>query len=174
VAAEEKVVTAREMETAERIASVDRLLARKDADATEIAAAAEKISASVAAEAQRLRNEADNMLSEDARAGALRARMIDRLEGIVRESVRPMEKIEGIKILHVDGLGGSGGGPRSPTDEVIESVMRYRAQAPLIDEMMKEIGVENPNVARMSDLFRSARDAQALTKEAQDPKGKVE
>src|SRR3546814_1998174 len=86
-------------------------------------------------------------------------RSIDSLEGIVRESVKPMERIEGIKVLHVDGLGGNGGGGhRSPTDEVIESALRYRAQAPLIDEMMKEIGVEGPNVARMGDTFRSARD----------------
>ncbi len=173
VAAEEKVATARETEMAERIAAVDRLLAQKDADTAKIAAAAEKVTASVAAEAQRLRNEAENLLSKDARAAALRAKMIDRLEGIVRESVRPMEKIEGIKILHVDGLTGSGdGGSRSPTDEVIESVLRYRAQAPLIDEMMKEIGVENPNVARMGDLFRSARDAQSLVSEADSRKKK--
>src|SRR3546814_10375850 len=79
-----------------------------------------------------------------------------------------MERIEGIKIRHVDGLGGNGGGGhRSPTDEVIESALRYRAQAPLIDEMMKEIGVEGSNVARMGDIFRSARDAQSLAKEAE-------
>jgi len=166
-AAEEEVATRRETEVAERIAAVDRVLAAKDADVARIAAETEKITAAVGAEAQRLRNEAENVLSEDARAARLRAKLIERLEGIVRESVRPMEKIEGIKILHVDGLAGGGvGGPRSPTDEVIESALRYRAQAPLIDEMMKEIGVENPNVARMGDIFRSARDAQTLAKEA--------
>src|SRR3546814_19042129 len=94
-------------------------------------------------------------------------RSIDSLEGIVRESVKPMERIEGIKILHVDGLGGNGGGGhRSPTDEVIESALRYRAPAPLIDEMMKEIGVEGSNVARQGDLFRSPRAAQSLAQEA--------
>lgn len=163
VEAEERVATTRETEIAERIAAVDRLIATKDADTARISAEAEKVTAAVQAEAQRLRNEAENILSEDARAAMLRGKMIDRLEGIVRESVKPMENIEGIKILHVDGLTGSGGGGhRSPTDEVIESALRYRAQAPLIDEMMKEIGVENPNVARMGDVFRSARDAQSL------------
>src|SRR3546814_16309814 len=80
-----------------------------------------------------------------------------------------MEKIDGIRILHVDGLGGGsggGGGHRSPTDEVIESALRYRAQAPLIDALMKEIGVEGSSVARMGDIFRSARDAQSLAHEA--------
>ena len=40
----------------------------------------------------------------------LRLRLVEKAEAIIRESVRPMERIEGIKILHVDGLGGSGGG----------------------------------------------------------------
>ena len=53
----------------------------------------------------------------------------------MRESVKPMEKIEGIRILSLDGLngGGAGGGGRSATDEVIDSALRYRVQAPLID-----------------------------------------
>ena len=106
VEAEEGVATTRETVIAERIAAVDRLLAQKDADTAKVAAEAQKITATVAAEAQRLRNEAENILSDDARLTMLRSKMIDRLEGIVRESVRPMEKIEGIKILHVDGLDG--------------------------------------------------------------------
>ena len=168
VEAEERVVTTRETVIAQRIAEIDLLLAVKDADAAKIAAEAQQVTAAVAAEARRLRHEADNILSEDARMAMLKTRMIDRLEGIVRESVRPMENIEAIKILHVDGLSGSGGGGhRSPTDEVIESALRYRAQAPLIDEMLKEIGVENPNVSRMGDIFRTAKDAQSIARDAQ-------
>ncbi len=167
VEAEEQVKTVREKEVAERISAVDRLLAQKDADTMMIAAEAEKVTAAVAAEAQRLRNEAENILSADARAGLLRTKLIERLEGIVRESVKPMENIDGIKILHVEGLGGGGDSHRSPTDEVIESALRYRAQAPLIDEMMKEIGVTGSNVTGMGDIFRSAREAQTLAKNAE-------
>ena len=175
VEAEEKVATVRETEIAERIAAIDRIVAGKDADTAKIAAEADRVTAAVAAEAERLRNEADNLLTEDARAGRLRVRLLDRLEGIIRESVRPMENIEGIKILHVDGLAGGGaasgpGSGRSPTDEVVESVLRYRVQSPLIDEMMKEIGIENANVARLGDVFRSARDAASLAKDAEEKK----
>ena len=168
VEAEEQVKTTREKEIAERVAAVDRILAKKDADSMKIAAEAEKISAAVAAEAQRLRNEAENILSHDARTGLLRSKLIERLEGIVRESVKPIEKIDGIKILHVEGLGGGGDSHRSPTDEVIESALRYRAQAPLIDEMMKEIGVTGSNVTGMGDIFRSAKDAQTVLKESKE------
>ncbi|PHQ69829.1 MAG: hypothetical protein COB93_07055 [Sneathiella sp.] len=174
VEAAEKVTTAREMLIAERIAAVDRLLAEKDADTAKIAAEADKITAVVSAEAQSLLNEADNILSEDARAGKLRAKMLDHLEGIIRESVKPMENIEGIKILHVEGLtgGGNGNGHRSPTDEVIESALRYRAQAPLIDEMMKEIGIPDAGVSRMGDIFRTAKDAQSLAANLETKKKK--
>ncbi len=165
-AAEESVATSRETEAARRIAAIDRILAEKEADLTRIAAEAEKIRAVVAAEAETLLNDADNMLSHEARTGRLRAKMLDRIEGIVRESVRPLEKIDGIKIVQMDGIAGGGGqGARSPTDEVIESALRFRAQAPLIDELMKEIGVENAGVAKMGDIFRSAKDAASIAKD---------
>ena len=170
VEATEKVDTVREVELAERSAAIDKLLAAKDAETARLAAEAERVTAAAAAEALKLKNEAENLLSEDARAAQLRAKMIDHLEGVIRESVRPLENIEGIKILHVDGLGGGGDRSLSPTDEVIESALRYRAQAPLIDEMMKEIGVENSKVSGMGDIFRSARDAQSLAKETKPKK----
>ena len=68
--------------------------------------------------------------------------------------------------MQMGGMADSNGGgstvARSPTDEVIDSALRFRAQAPLIDEMMKEIGVPDAGVAKMGDIFRSARDVASL------------
>ena len=89
--------------------------------------------------------------------------MLERIEGIVRESVRPMEKIEGIKILHIDGANGGGSGQRHVTDEVIDSALRYRVQAPMIDSLMKEIGIEGGSLGRMTDVLRDAKDIESLT-----------
>ncbi len=173
-AAQEGVVTSRESEVARRTAAIGRMNAEKDADIVKIASESEKVRALVAAESKRLLNEAENVLSDDARTTRFREKLLDRLEGIVRESVRPLEKIEGIKIVQMGGFGGGNQGEahRSPTDEVIESALRFRAQAPLIDEMMKEIGVENSGVAKMGDIFRSARDANSLAREAETNKKK--
>ena len=86
----------------------------------------------------------------------MRLRLIDRLEAIIRESVKPMEKIEGIKILQVDGFGGGGGGDGSNgggiADSVVNSALRYRAQAPLIDSLLKEIGISGSELEKMTDL----------------------
>ncbi len=142
-----------------------------------IAAAAAKVRAEVEAEAQRLLNEAENVLSDASRASLFRRRLLERIEGIVRESVKPMEKIEGIRILHVDGLGGGGGGGgsggssrRSATDEVIDSALRYRVQAPMIDQILAEIGIEGGSLSRLPGLIREARDMQAIGKETKPKK----
>jgi hypothetical protein len=82
--------------------------------------------------------------------------------------VKPMEKIEGIRILQVDGLNGGnsgGNGGRSATDEVIDSALRYRVQAPLIDSLLADIGVEGGSLARMPGLIREARDMQGIRKD---------
>ena len=163
--AAERVVTARDSEIAKRQKTIEVLLAEKRAEETKIAADAERVRAAVEAEAQRLLNEAENVLTDQARYSLFRRKLLDRIEGIVRESVKPMEKIEGIRILSVDGLnggGGGGGGGRSATDEVINSALRYRVQAPLINSILADIGVEGGSLAKMPGLIREARDMQGI------------
>src|SRR6202034_2325267 len=109
-------------------------------------------------------NEAENALSGAARLSRFRGKLLDKIEGIVRESVRPIEKIEGIKILHIDGSNG-GAGNRNVTDEVIDSALRYRVQAPMIDNLMKEIGIEGGSLGRMTEVLRDAKDIAALTRD---------
>jgi uncharacterized membrane protein YqiK len=162
--AEERVRTARDSEIAKRRRSVEVMIAEKEAEEKRIAAEAERVRAAVEAEAQRLLNEAENVLTDEARYSLFRRRLLERIEGIVRESVKPMEKIEGIRILHVDGLGGAGGdgARRNATDEVIDSALRYRVQAPLIDSILAEIGMEGGSLSKLPGLIREARDLQGI------------
>ncbi|HEV8226547.1 MAG TPA: flotillin domain-containing protein [Methylomirabilota bacterium] len=154
---------------AERAAAGDRgaamrVEAEAHADAEKVRAMASRIRNEVEAEGLRLMNEAANLLTPEARLSAMRIRLIDKLEGIVRESVKPMEQIESIKILQVDGLGG-GGGSRGDgreggnfSDSVVNSALRYRAQAPLVDQLLREIGVDAGDVGKVARglLDRSA------------------
>ena len=144
---------------AERAAAGDRgaavrAEAEAHADAEKVRAMASRIRNEVEAEGLRLMNEAANILTPEARLSAMRIRLIDKLEGIVRESVKPMERIEGIKILQVDGLGGGGGGRGAGregaglADSVVNSALRFRAQAPLVDQLLREIGVDAGDVGK--------------------------
>src|SRR6202000_3557938 len=99
-----------ESKIAKRRRTVEVMIAEKQAEETRIAAEAERIRAAVEAEAQRMLNEAENVLTDQARYSLFSRKLLDRIEGIVRESVKPMEKIEGIRILHVEGLRGGHGG----------------------------------------------------------------
>ena len=72
-----------------------------------------------------------------------------------------MEKIDAIKILHIDGANAADG-HRNVTDEVIDSALRYRVQAPMIDSLMKEIGIEGGSLGRMTEVLRDAKDIEAL------------
>ena len=140
--------------SANRGASI-RAQAEADADADKIRSMALRVRAEIEAEAARMMNEAHNMLTPEARMSALRMRLVEKAEGIIRESVRPMERIEGIKILQVDGFGGgSGGGGRDGdgvglADGLVNSALRFRAQAPLVDQLLREIGIEGGDIQKL-------------------------
>jgi uncharacterized membrane protein YqiK len=152
-----------EQTAAASFAEAAKITAEGEAEAEKIKALAAAARYEVDAKGAMQLNEAENTLSEAARQSRYRANLLERIEGIVRESVRPMEKIEGIKILHIDGSGNNGGGHRNVTDEVIDSALRYRVQAPMIDSLMKEIGIEGGSLGRMTEVLRDAKDIEALT-----------
>jgi len=151
---------------AEKSAAADRgaairAEAEATADADKIRSLAAKIRHEVEAEGQRLMNQAQNTLTPEARMSAMRIRLIDKMEGIIRESVKPMERIEGIRILQVDGLGGGGNsggnglgnGNEGLADSVVNSALRFRAQAPLVDQLLKEIGIQGGEVGKAAGLL---------------------
>lgn len=144
---------------AEKRAALDRAEAIKtqataEAEAEQIRMVASRVRAQLEAEAARLMNESHNMLTPEARASLFRQKLLDKMEGIIRESVRPMERIDSIKILSVNGLGGAGtsgeaaDGAAGLPEQVVNSALRYRAQAPLIDNLLREIGIDPAGAER--------------------------
>jgi uncharacterized membrane protein YqiK len=123
------------------------------------------VRAAVEAEAQKLINEAENILTDEARHSLFKRKMLEHVEGIVAASVKPLEKIQDIRIMQLAGIngGGEGGGAGgSPTDEVINSALRYRVQAPLIDSLLSDIGIEGGSLAKQGGLIREASDMQRI------------
>ena len=143
-------------------ASKQRISAQADADAERLRAEAAEVRYSVDAAGQRALNEASNLLSAEQVAMQLKMALIKHLPNIIRESVRPMEQIDGIKIVQVDGLNGgasagkgdgnsaASGGSVNLADQVVNSALRYRGQAPLIDSLLQEVGLDAGDINGLS------------------------
>lgn len=195
VQAEERVITVREKEVAERKKTIELVQASEEAerDAIRITVAAQaekkasedraaaltigaeaeaqkaRIAATAASDSEKLRaeaqekvyqveavgkraiNEADNVINAAVLEAKIKQVLIENLPNIIRESVKPIEHIDGIKIIQVEGLGGGSGGNNgqsatngdtSLADQLVSSALRYRGQAPLVDSLMEEIGLK--------------------------------
>ena len=148
------------MAEAEKQAAGDRADARRraaegDSEAEKIRALAAKIRYEIDAAGTKQMNEAQNVLTPEARQSAFRMRLVDKVDSIIRESVKPMEKLESIRILQVDGLGGGGGNGGGGdgagiADNVVNSALRYRAQAPIVDALLKEIGIVGGDITKVA------------------------
>jgi len=169
-----KVAAEAEKQAAEDQAESVKILANAEADKNRIeaqgAAEAEKLRADAAektyaveAEGKRAINEAQNILSAEQIAMQIRMALLETLPHIIRESVKPMEQIEGIKIFQVDGLnggnshgnGGNGeGGNGNLADQVVNSALRYRSQAPLIDSLMSELGLSGKDLNGLTNVIQ--------------------
>ncbi len=143
---------------AEADAARNRIIAEGSADADKLRAAALREVYDAEAEGKRKANEAANLLSPEQIAMQIRQALIAALPGIIEQSVKPMEKIDGIKILHVDGLngssnggGGSGGSPDTGlADQAVNAALRFRAQAPILDSLMGELGLKGSDLSGMT------------------------
>lgn len=134
-----------------------RLTAQGEADAQLLIAQAQAEQYRVEAEGQEAINTAANMLSPDQIDMQIRMALLERLPAIIAESVKPIENIDGIKILQIGGNGagmlgqgngsgashesGNGGAKGSLADDMVNSALRYRSQAPLIDHLLGELGL---------------------------------
>lgn len=147
-AATDKADAARELAQGE--ADKHRITAEGEAAAEKLLADAAKIKFAVEATGHQALNEAANVLSDDQISMQVKMKLIENMDSIIRESVKPMENIDGIKIIQVEGLNGgapngadaaSGGGGIALSDQVVNSALKYRAQAPLLDSLLKEVGI---------------------------------
>jgi uncharacterized membrane protein YqiK len=149
---------------AEAEAQKIRIAAAGDAEAERLRAEAASTRYDVDAAGKRALNEAENLLSAQVIEAQLRKVLIENLPHIIRESVKPMEQIEGIKIIQVEGLGGamgsslpsSGGDGGNLAEQVVNSALRYRSQAPLIDSLMREIGMDGQQVNGITKALQPA------------------
>ncbi|MFS1524119.1 flotillin family protein [Microbulbifer sp. 2304DJ12-6] len=149
-----KVAAEAEKAAAEDRAEALRLQAGAEAEAVRIKVDADREKYAVDAEGQRLMNEAFNSLNEAQIALKKVLSLHENLPNIIRESVKPLEAIEGMKIISVEGLNGMDGRAgsgildsdaqakgQSLPEALVGSALKHRAMAPLVDSLLKEAGV---------------------------------
>ncbi len=139
-----------ELEDARVKRDVDTMLARARADATATAQAADANKARMEAEAAGnvALNSAENTLSEAVIRMRLEERKLDRLPEIMTQMMKPVEKIDSIKINQISGAGTGVGG--SGTAEgvdgafgaAMDQILGMAVRLPAMKQMGEEIGLD--------------------------------
>lgn len=128
VVAEEQVLSAQEVEVAERdkklqlinaekegeseaiqittIARAEKEAAQEREQAEKYASLANKLRYEIDAAGKLMLNEAENARSDESRQSELRMELARNLDSIIREAVKPMENIDDIKIYELNGMPG--------------------------------------------------------------------
>jgi uncharacterized membrane protein YqiK len=198
VKAEEGVNTARQVAVAEREKSIQLIEASKEAEqlaiAVKVSASAEKAAALDRAEAitieakakqaaaiaeaegRRAINEALNTLSAAQIDLQVRTLLLQQLPAVIEQAVRPMEKIDSIRIFQVNGMpGGQGvngeaagtGSQGTFPEQVMNSALQYQIAKPIVDAVMKDAGLNNEGITGMAQSLAGMLQPQALPTTAQ-------
>ncbi|WP_066958954.1 flotillin family protein [Rhizorhabdus dicambivorans] len=146
-----KVEAEAEKQAAADRAEALRAAAKGEAEAEKLRAEAARVRFEVEAAGKRAVNEAANLLSSENISLHAKLELLKVLPDIVREAAKPMEAIDSIRIVQVDGITGAGGGggeivtaggETNLAQSAVAAALRYRAQAPIVDGLMKELGFD--------------------------------
>lgn len=170
ITAEQAVITAEQQAVAERektIAIIDALrVAEEEATGIRIRAQAEYEAADNRAKAQeRLAkakevedeikakgelaiNESANALSQDQIDMRVRLALIENLPAILEQMVKPLEKVDSVRVVHMSGgmsgMMGSGTGDSggNVADQVSKAMLNYKMQSPLVEQLARQVGLD--------------------------------
>lgn len=147
-------------QAAEDKASAVLIEAKSSADAKKLQAEADAQVYAVEAEGKRALYEAENSLRDEQIELQKSLAILKILPEVVANSVKPLENIEGIKILQGYGSGAGGATVASASvangglaEQITGAALSYRAQAPMVDAMVRELGLVNDKEGTLNDLI---------------------
>ncbi|HEY8880093.1 MAG TPA: flotillin domain-containing protein, partial [Roseateles sp.] len=145
-AAEQNAIAVKVSASAEKEAAIDR------AEALTIEAKAKQAAALAEAEGRRAINEALNTLSAAQIELQVRSQLLQQLPAILAQAVKPMEQIDSIRIVQVNGMPGQGGSEGGATngatfpEQVMNSALQYQIAKPIVDAVMQDAGLSNHGI----------------------------
>ena len=133
--------------------------AKASADAKKLQAEADEKVFAVEAAGKKALYDAENTLKEEQIDLQRSLALLKVLPEIIASAVKPLENIDGIKILqgyNAGGLGGVGGDHAANgglSDQVTRAALNYRANAPLVDSLLREVGLVDKENGTLEDLL---------------------
>ena len=133
--------------------------AKATADAKKLKAEADEIIYAVEAAGKKALYEAENTLRDEQIELQKSLAILKTLPEMIANSVKPLENIDGIKILQ--GYGNSNAtmstnesaGSGGLAEQITSAALNYRANAPMIDSMLQELGLVNKESGTLNDLI---------------------
>jgi uncharacterized membrane protein YqiK len=195
VKSEQAVKTAEEVAKAEREKQVTLVMASQEAErqaiGMKVSAMAEKEASEAKADAirtlakanrenyeaeaagKRALNDAINTLSSAQISLQEKLALIQALPKIIEEAVKPMQNIDSIRIMQVDGLNTgaagaqAGDGVPSATsgnlaEQAVSAALKYRAYAPVVDQLIKEVGLSGDGLSGLVKMAPSTASVATL------------
>jgi uncharacterized membrane protein YqiK len=159
-----KVEALAKRDAAENTAAAILTESKATADAKILQAEADEKVLAVEATGKQALHEAENTLKAEQIELQKSLAILQVLPQIVANAVKPLENIDGIKILQGYGTNGisnggttlsnAGGGKGSIAEQVTEAALNYRANAPVVDSLLQELGLVEGEAGGLSDLVK--------------------
>ena len=144
-----KQKSALELESEKAASDVEIMLSRAQAEAraAQTAAETEKIGMQARADGQTALNEAENRLSEAVLRMRLEEHKLDRMPEIMTQMMKPVEKIDSIRINQIGGTGsgmsgGDGSGVEGAFGAAMDQILGMAVRLPAMKQMGEEIGFD--------------------------------
>ena len=149
-------------EAAENAAEAILTEAKASADAKMLQAQADEKVLAVEAAGKQALYDAENTLKDEQIELQKALAILKVLPEIIASAVKPLENIEGIKILQGYGTGNAAGGADgtistgngSMADQVTQAALNYRANAPVVDALLREVGLVDKAGGSLTDLLK--------------------
>lgn len=148
-------------EAAENAAEAILTEAKANADSKMLQAEADEKVLAVEAAGKQALYEAENSLKNEQIDLQKSLAILKVLPELVANAVKPLENIDGIKILQ--GYGAAGGTDANQSratasqgglaEQVTNAALQYRANAPVVDAMLREVGLVNEQHGTLQDLL---------------------
>jgi uncharacterized membrane protein YqiK len=150
--AEQQAISVRVAATAEKDAAIDL------AEAVRVEAEAKKAAALAEAEGRAALNAALNTLSAAQIDLNVRTLLLQKLPEILAEASKPMERIDSIRVVQVNGMpmmngngaimaGAAAGGGMSLPEQVTNAALQYQVAKPLVEAIMRDAGLGSGNMS---------------------------